>query len=235
MAPQSDPQTDSQAAVKLLFQAYRDSAFRNPDNELQFSVQFNPKEYGLAFELVYNNKKPQNGTDAEQHFSHAKPSELKLSFMLDGTGAGGPEHADVSVNDQLNNFMQVVYQYQGDKHRPRYVMVSWGRLTFKGALKTININHSLFMPNGYPLRAKVDVVMVSALSFERQVAENSPESPDMTHVRYVHDNDNLPLMANNIYEDPSLYLQTARYNGLVNFRRLKTGQQIIFPPIKNNE
>jgi hypothetical protein len=228
-------QTESSPATKLYFQAYRDSAFRQPDTDLKFDVQFNPTEYGLAFELVYNNKKPQNGTDAEQHFSHAKPSELKLSFTLDGTGAGGKDHENVDVSEQLNNFMDVVYKYQGDKHRPRYVLVSWGRLTFKGALKTININYSLFKPDGFPLRAKVDAVLVSALSFERQVAENSPESPDMTHLRYVHDGDNLPLMTHGIYEDPSLYVQVAKFNGLVNFRRINTGQQIIFPPIKETE
>ncbi len=228
-------QPDTKPATKLLFQAYKDSAFRQADKALKFSVQFNPGEYGLAFELVYNNKKPQNGTDAEQHFSHAKPSDLKLSFMLDGTGAGGREHEDVDVSQRVKEFMQVVYQYQGDKHRPRYLMVSWGRLVFKGALKTININYTLFDPDGFPLRAKIDTVLVSALSFERQVAENSPESPDMTHLRTVYDGDSLPLMTHNIYEDQSLYVQVARRNGLVNFRRLQTGQQIIFPPVKEKE
>ncbi len=229
------PQTESRPASKLTFQAYRDSAFRQADESLSFSVQFNPSEYGLSYELVYNNKKPQNGTNAEQHFKHAKPSELKLTFKLDGTGAAGPGHEDVDVSSMVRDFMQVAYDYQSDSHRPRYLMVSWGRLQFKGALKNANISYSLFDPDGFPLRAKIEATLVSALSFERQVAENSPESPDMTHLREVHDNDSLPLMAHRIYEDPSVYIQVAGHNGLVNFRRLKTGQQIIFPPLKAKE
>jgi nucleoid-associated protein YgaU len=65
------------------------------------------------------------------------------------------------------------------------------------------------------------------------VAEADNNSPDLTHARIVKLGDNLPLMVANIYLHPTTYyLQVAEANDLNNFRRLRTGQQLIFPPVK---
>jgi nucleoid-associated protein YgaU len=39
-------------------------------------------------------------------------------------------------------------------------------------------------------------------------------------------------MAHRIYGDPAPYLEVARSNGLINFRRLRDGQELVFPPIE---
>jgi hypothetical protein len=45
-------------------------------------------------------------------------------------------------------------------------------------------------------------------------------------------NDKLALMAENIYENPSYYVDVAQTNQLLSFRKIETGQNISFPPIK---
>ena len=122
-------------------------------------------------------------------------------------------------------------EVKSDKHRPRYLLLIWGTLIYKGVLKQIGVNHTLFSPDGNPLRVKVDITLSSALSYERQVAETQPASPDMTHYRTVQDDQNLPLLTHSIYENNKYYIEVARQNGLVNFRRLNTGRVISFPPI----
>jgi len=48
----------------------------------------------------------------------------------------------------------------------------------------------------------------------------------------VKEGDNLPLMTYRIYGDPKYYLEVAKANGIANFRKLKAGQMIVFPPIE---
>lgn len=218
-------------AEKLKFYAYRDSGFQEQDRGLEFEVQFNPSEFGYSFAMEYNDERPPNATDSPKNFRRSGPCGLNISFIIDGTGAAGKEHALIDVKDKIDEFFRVVANYQSDKHRPRYVMVLWGDMVFKGVVESLNVRYNLFTPEGKPLRAKIEVSLSSALSYERQVAENSPESADMTHLRYARDGDNIPLLAYEIYRLPEEYVKIARYNNIVNFRRLSTGQKIFFPPL----
>ena len=220
---------------KLKFYAYKDSAFENQDIASTFEVQFNPSEWGYSYRLEYNEERPQNATNSQKNFKRATPTGLNLSFIIDGTGAAGTEYIDLDVKQKIDDFFKVAIDYSGDKHRPRYIMLIWGKMIFKGVAQSVNIKYNLFTPDGKPLRAKVDLTLSSALSYEKQVAENAPESADMTHVRSITDGDNIPLMTYDIYNDPSGYIKVARFNKLVNFRRLQTGQNISFPPLLEKE
>ncbi len=165
------------------------------------------------------------------NFKKSSPAGLTLNFIIDGTGAAGTQFGMPDVKQKVDDLFKVVVNYQGDTHRPRYVMVLWGKMIFKGVTETINVKYNLFSPSGKPLRAKIDMSLSSALSYEKQVAENSPESADMTHHRTVHDGDNLPLFSYDIYKYPEEYIKVARFNNIVNFRRLVAGQKIVFPPL----
>jgi hypothetical protein len=216
---------------KLKFYAYKGSDFKDEDKALTFEVQFNPSEWGYSINIEYNDERPQNATDSQKSFKRASPTGLSLSFMIDGTGVAGKEYADLDVKARVDEFCKVVVDYSSDKHRPRFVMLIWGKMVFKGVVQSVNVKYNLFTPDGNPLRAKIDVSLSSALSYERQVAENSPDSPDMTHIRSVMDGDNIPLMTYDIYQEAKEYVKIARYNNLTNFRRLYTGQKIAFPPL----
>ncbi|MDB4582345.1 hypothetical protein N9164_04270 [Draconibacterium sp.] len=221
--------------TKLKFYAYKDAGFTELDKALTFEVQFNPNEFGYTFNIEYNKERPQNATDAQQTFRRAKPTDLAIDFTLDGTGAAGKNHANYQVKDKVDEFFKVVVDYSSDKHRPRYVMLHWGKMVFKGVVNSVNVRYNLFTPDGNPLRAKITLRLSSALSYEKQVAENSPDSPDMTHIRNVIDGDNIPLMTYDIYSDTNEYVKIARYNNLVNFRRLSSGQKLSFPPLIEKE
>ena len=223
------------AIDKLKFYAYKDAGFQKPDKALVFEVQFNPSEFGYSFTMEYNKERPPNATDSPMNFRRAGPCGLSINFMMDGTGAAGKESANIDIKEKIDEFFKVVLDYQSDTHRPRYVMVLWGDMVFKGVAQSLNVKYTLFTPGGKALRAKVDVSFSSALSYEKQVAENSPESADMTHLRSVNDGDNIPLMAYDIYSASDKYIKIARFNKLVNFRRLSTGQKIIFPPLTDKD
>ncbi|MCK5703624.1 MAG: LysM peptidoglycan-binding domain-containing protein, partial [Cyclobacteriaceae bacterium] len=66
-------------------------------------------------------------------------------------------------------------------------------------------------------------------------AEARLQSPDLTHFKIVKEGETLPLIAKKIYGDSKYYLEIARVNNINNFRRLKTGQQLVLPPIDKKE
>jgi len=57
-------------------------------------------------------------------------------------------------------------------------------------------------------------------------------SPDLTHVVEVKEGDTLPLLCYRVYKDCSYYPQVAKANNLTDFRHLKPGTKLSFPPLR---
>jgi nucleoid-associated protein YgaU len=89
----------------------------------------------------------------------------------------------------------------------------------------------LFNPDGQPIRAVAKVKFKRSMEEKKRAAKENRKSPDLTHLRKVKAGDTLPLMCYRIYGDPKYYLKVAEINGLGNFRFLKPGTALLFPPI----
>jgi nucleoid-associated protein YgaU len=131
----------------------------------------------------------------------------------------------------VRKFLTVVYEYNGEEHRPNHVRIAWGRLLFKCSLKTVSIDYRLFRADGTPLRAVASATFQGSVEDRLRVAMDSPASADITHTRIVREGETLQQLVTAIYGTPAPYLQVARANGLVNFRRLETGRILNFPPM----
>ncbi len=104
--------------------------------------------------------------------------------------------------------------------------------SFNCMLKDLQINYTLFSPDGEPLRAKISATFTHYIEPEKRKKKKNKKSPDITHVRKVKAGDSLPLMTHQIYGESSYYLQVAKANGLVNFRRLEINDDLRFPPLE---
>lgn len=193
-----------------------------------FEVMFNPNNYSLKYEVQYKESQGAGDTASPMVYEKIKPQELNFEFLIDGTGTIS-EKKDVSQT--INHFFTVV-GYDGEIHRPRYLKLSWGELLVKCVLKSAEVAYSLFKPGGEPLRAKIRASFAEIVEDNLRVAQEDNNSPDLTHMRTVVAGDTLTLMTERIYGDPAYYYQVAEVNQLVNFRKLKVGQRLFFPPIK---
>ena len=97
-------------------------------------------------------------------------------------------------------------------------------------LEQLDIDYTLFSPNGQPLRALLKANFLHFAAADKLTLEARPKSADLTHVRHVGIGDTLPLMCYRIYGDSAFYIQVARVNNLTNFRNLEVNQMIMFPP-----
>lgn len=233
--------------IKLKIKAYSDERFSEEISEGEFKSLLNPDKYTFNYKIEQNNNQASGTSSSAVRFNKIPPENLDLEFVFDRTGVvvdyGSPStDADDKVYkdegngiiDDIEKFKRVVFDYNGDKHRPNYLVISWGTLLFKGTLTEMNITYKLFKSDGLPLRASVRAKFKGFVEDNLRVARENNSSPDLTHVRMVKEGDTLPLMTYRIYGDPKYYLEVAKANGIANFRKLKAGQMIVFPPIEKN-
>lgn len=214
------------AEGKLKIIACTDDRFQEEGESI--SVPVNPGKYDRTFKIMYNEEQEQGTQGNNPPFSRTPPEEIQFEFLYDGTGVV-PGSSD--IKSKIEQFKKIVYRVEGEIHRPNFIKLIWGELSFNGVLKDLKISYTLFKPNGTPLRAMLNATFMQVVEEERRAAEQSNSSPDLTHVRYVKEGDTLPLMAYRMYGDPTLYIQVAKYNGISNFRDLKLHSPIVFPPI----
>ena len=200
-----------------------------------FTVMLNPTDVSHDKTITYDDTVFIGGLPAEKKFSAYQPENFSFSVMLDGTGVvppASPTTATKDVMTQIADLSTVIYNYVGDKHEPSRVRVLWGTVIFFGRLLTLKTKYTLFKPSGDPLRATVDLAFVGTTSSTEAALMANRSSPDLSHMVEVRQGDTLPLLCQRIYGDPAYYLDVARFNRLVDFRNLKPGGKLHFPPLE---
>ena len=241
---------------KMIIRAYRPTVNAGDPPELsdaeedKYMVQVNPESYRVNYQINYDRTTAPGNSGSEARYTSTAPPSLEFDFLFDATGVipppAGPldgipiagaiaglfsDEEEFEVMNELQKFAHVVYDYSGEEHRPRRVQLTWGKLTFDGVLSSLAIHYKLFKPDGTPLRAEAKAAFDGTISDMLRETGERNSSPDMTHVKTVLAGDTLPLLTHRIYGKPGLYVEVARANKIFNFRRLREGTSVSFPPV----
>lgn len=227
---------ESGKLIKVLIHAFEDENFqrRSKLDPNPISLPVNPESFSQNFKVALNQQQGQGNQGTNPDYQGTKPEELKLEFTFDGTQTieGYAYNGDDrSVKAQLEIFMNAVYNMNGEIHRPHFLNVQWGEFLFPCILSNLDLNYTLFNPNGDPLRIKASATFLNYIAQQERVAREKKKSPDLTHVRLVKAGDRLDLMTHKIYNDPKYVTQVARANGLTTFRKIDPGVEMVFPPL----
>ena len=219
---------------KLKIIGFKDDKFTVPIGNGEFTSLLNPEKYTFRYKIEYTEAQGQGTSGTQPKYVRSVPEDLDLQFLFDRTGIikGHNDKVGEGIIEDIEKFKKLVFDYNGDEHKPNYLMIGWGTLLFKGILAEMSIEYKLFSAEGVPLRAVVTARFKGVVEDSLRIARENNNSPDLTHVRMVKQGDTLPLMSFRIYGDSKYYLQVAATNNLSHFRRLQPGQQIIFPPIE---
>jgi len=204
------------------------------DSGSQYKLVINPSEFSHERTICYNTKRSLGQASNPVKFSAINPDKISFSVVFDGTGVVPlplGSSAPREVADQLDALGKIIYTYNGGKHEPNHVQLLWGTLIFYGRLQSISTAYSLFKPSGAPLRAKSELVLLGFVSQQLGRLAANRSSPDLSHSVEVREGDTLPLLCQRIYGDSRYYTEVARFNGLREFRRLKPGLRLHFPPL----
>lgn len=232
---------------KLRIYAFTDQNFVDPGEGISnvdpaFLAPINPESFTKNLKVDLDERRGHGNDGTDLRFKSTVPEELRLDFILDGTqtmeGYGGEDSTlkTMPVHDQLKKFLNSVYKYEGQIHRPKFLLLIWGsEIRFRCILSSLDINHTLFNTKGEPLRARLTATFLNYKAREERLAQERQSSPDLTHHRKVKEGDRLDLMTFKIYNDVKYFLQVGRANNLSYIRNIQPGLDLYFPPFDKNE
>jgi len=193
---------------------------------------FNPKEYTFAKRNQWTTKKASGANVPKLEFGGGEPATLQLQLFFDTYAEGKDvrkEHTDAiwalmlvseSLKDKKNK--------QG---RPPTVRFQWGSTwSFDAVIASINQKFSLFLPDGTPVRATLDVTFQQIKDAKLFPGQN-PTSGGTGGERVwtVHEGDTLAWIAYKELGDSKDWRRIAEENGLDRVRDLAAGQVLRIP------
>lgn len=221
---------DTGKLEKMKIMAYSKPDLGDDSFIADFTAMMNPETYTLDYKVEYQDGQGHGTSAAQQRFTVKKPEEFSFEFLFDNTGIiDAKPRPDLA--DELKTFRDLLVGYDGDTHEPKHFKLIWGGTLFKGRCTALSIAYKLFNPDGTPIRATCKVTFKGSIEENLRVAQENAASPDLTHYHRVQAGETLPLLCFGVYGDSSYYLEVARANKLVNFRKLKEGEELFFPPI----
>lgn len=204
-------------------------------NSVGYTLQLNPESIKRNRSISIDTKPGVDTAVQKSTFVGYADETMDLDFYIDSTGAismtAGDGASDTkktkSVDEELKELEEVVYDFESADHKPKYLFVAYGELSFRCMMTAFNIDYLLFDLDGFALRAKVHL----SLKGYKELPDTK-QSPDMSHAFTIREGDSLPLLCKEVYGKMDYYLQVAEHNGLTNFRELEVGSTIELPPLQ---
>lgn len=214
--------------IKMQIFAYSDQEMRK--NVSDYRLQVNPASIKYSKEIQMTSQEPVGGQYRAPKYAKHKETSLSFDTIFDGTGI--VSELKEGVSNEITKLENVIYNINGNIHRPNYLKISWGSTIFKGVLNSLNYEYTLFAPNGSPLRVKVSFSITGFLDKKQSAKLENKSSPDLSHLIVLKSGDTIASLCNQIYGDPSYCTEVAAYNQLTDFRTIKPGTKIMFPPLQ---
>ncbi|MEM9452609.1 MAG: hypothetical protein AAGF11_00420 [Myxococcota bacterium] len=216
-------------------------AFSDRDRTMRigmFEAMFNPESFSLSYSVVYAKVDAMGSGGQQTNFVHSERSPSSITLTLDGTGyaeTGSPGSQLLSVADRVEQLLDLGVRVNGSTHEPNFLRLQWGRGVIQKLdcrIRQLECRYTLFARDGSPLRAEVTLSFDEDKSNKKRAQEENRSSPDVSHLRQVRAGDTLPLMCQRIYGSSAHCTLVARANDLDDFRRLRPGQVLVFPPLE---
>lgn len=220
---------------KLEFIGYSKNDFSQSSKVGSFSLPINPESFNHAYKIELYTKKAQGKSAASVTFNSVGVETVDLKdIYIDGTGAVPliNENKGKTVDQLVEKLKKTVYSYSGSSHAPPFVQLVWGTFNFNCFLQSFSVEYQMFKPDGTPLRAKIDMSFKGFVSPKEESSQANRQSPDVTHIITIKHGDSLPALCYQVYNNTTYYLDVAAFNELTDFRNLKVGSRLIFPPLK---
>ncbi|MEQ1676517.1 MAG: LysM peptidoglycan-binding domain-containing protein [Chitinophagaceae bacterium] len=197
-----------------------------------FEVMINPETYALDYKVEFKDGQGQGTSGSQKKFTLKGPEEISFEFLFDSSGIiDGQSYNKDGVFEKVHNLKEMLTGVDSTSHEPRHFKLGWGTMLFKGRCTSLNIAYKLFNADGTPIRAICKASFKGSVEEGLRIAKDNLKSPDLTHYRKLANGDTLPLLCYRIYGDSKYYIQVAAINKLHNFRKLKPGDEVFFPPI----
>ncbi|MDD3270455.1 MAG: LysM peptidoglycan-binding domain-containing protein [Syntrophomonadaceae bacterium] len=190
----------------------------------RIDVLFNPNEYVIETNNTFAWKKVLGFTSPIAQFVSGEASILTMDLFFDTY----EQKTDVREHTAKITALMAV---DADLHIPPVCRFVWSTMDFKGVIERINERYTMFLDSGTPVRAVLQVRFAKWESITEQQQAIPRQSSDRTKQKILQQGQQLWMLASQEYEDPGLWREIARANGIDNPRVLESGQRMVIPPL----
>lgn len=197
-------------------------------------VMFNPEEYSLSRENNYAQIAVPGLSAPIVQFSHGRQQTLEMELFLDTYEAHheGSRQIAVAGDDVRKHVRRVtdLMNIQPATHAPPVLLFTWGvSLAFTCVLTRATQKFILFLPDGTPVRARVQVTFSQYNNAELEAKEIKRETADYSKFHVVRPGEKMTAISAEAYGDPRLWRAIALRNGVADPRALEPGQRLMIP------
>lgn len=199
-----------------------------PVEDGEIPVLFNPAEYNLEKSVSYGEQALPGLSSPVVQFVNGGAETLSMELFFDTYETGAPVTEHTRKLDAL-------LAVDGELHAPhacRFVWGGEGGINFKSVLESASKTFTMFLRDGTPVRATVNVTFKRLQTPREQGATQPSSSPDKTKLRVVTQGDTLWGIAAAEYGDPTAWRPIARRNRIENPRELQVGRELVVPPLE---
>lgn len=201
---------------KALIYIYRGS------KEDKVEVMFNPSEYAMDASNKFSYKKIPGLSLPIAQFISGESASLTMDLFFDTY----EKNEDVR---EYTNKITGLLDVDKDKHLPPLCKFVWGSLSFKGVVERVSSRYTMFLESGVPVRATLNVTFREVQSVTEQFKRIPRQSADRTKQRTIRQGEQLWHIAAEEYENPGLWREIARANGIEDPRRIEPGTILKIP------
>lgn len=195
-----------------------------PSSEEKILVMFNPEEYTLSKEINYARVGVPGLNSPVLQFVHGNLQTLEMELFLDTYEA----KTDVRLRtSQITNLLTSDPQ----THAPPVLLFTWSSLSFVCVLGKVTQRFVMFLPDGTPVRARMQVTFNEFADPVLQAMAQKNETADYTKLHVVSEGETLSAIAGRMYDNPQLWRPIAIVNGLDNPRAIGVGRQLVVPSL----
>lgn len=206
--------------------ALQKGKFYNADTNAEVvTCHFNPDELTLSKSNTWSQKQVAGSNLPDMTFGGEGPQQLQMKLIFDTYEERGDVRAATS---KLVGLMQAPDRKSDS--RPPHVEFGWGQFrSFRSVIASFSQTFTLFLDNGTPVRATVQVTLQEVPL--RQGGQNpTSQAAGARRMRVVQLGDTIDLLAAQELGDPTAWRVLAQVNNIDDPRRLRPGQSLLIPP-----
>lgn len=202
--------------------------------------QFNPASLTVSKQVDWRPVTASSDTGEESQpdlnapdlvFAGGMGARFSLDLIFDTTILG-----NIDVRVFTNELLRLTLMGGGDpgssEKDPPLVTFIWGEMElFEAVIEAVQINYTMFLPDGTPVRARAHVDFLQAYDGDSPLPAQNPTSrSDPRKIHRVHSGDRLDNLAFKEYGRSDMWREIAEANDLSDPTQLMPGQSLILPP-----
>jgi nucleoid-associated protein YgaU len=206
----------------------------NTVTDVKIPVQFNPEEYTLSRDINYAQAAIPGLSAPILQFVNGNMQTLEMELFLDsyeqhkiGNTVVNESQSDVRVLvKKVTDLMSI----EPTTHAPPPLLFTWGRdFSFTCVLARASQRFIMFLPDGTPVRARLNVTFNEYRNIDLEAKEIKRETSDYSKRHIVREGETLSSIAGAEYGDPRLWRVIAIANQLQRARNLAPGAKLLLP------